>query len=251
MSGTGEDIVRARAGEHGVVDRAGGQGPTGTPAPVTAALARAALTAALLGRFEGPLRPPATRTPIAHPNGFVKLPLAQLPGDGRRLFLHVWRAGGEDAQIHDHRWHFAATVLTGELYNTVVEVAPDEAPRGPGEALGVDLDPDAYHVVRYRPQDGGFHLDASDAYRVRVTEARTHTVPAGGQYGMSAYTLHRAGAAPGTLTLVARGRPVRDDNRVLARAPVTGGFRRWRYVDDDTGADERGRYLRAALEALS
>ncbi|MEU3958268.1 hypothetical protein AB0F42_00235 [Streptomyces buecherae] len=249
MSVTGEETVRTRAGEHGVADPTGGQGPTGSPPPVTAELARAALTAALLGRFEGPLRPPATRTPIAHPNGFVKLPLAQLPADGRRLFLHVWRAGGEDAQIHDHRWHFAATVLTGELYNTVVEVGPDEAPQGPDGAP--DPRPDAYHVVRYRPRDDGFHLDASDAYRVRVTEARTHTVPAGGQYGMSAHTLHRAGAAPGTLTLVARGRPVREDNRVLVRGPVNGGFRRWRYVDDDTGADERGRYLRAALEALA
>ncbi|MFF5719813.1 hypothetical protein [Streptomyces buecherae] len=249
MSVTGERIVRARTGEHGVVDRTGGQGPTGTPAPVTAELARAALTAALLGRFEGPLHPPAARTPIAHPNGFVKLPLAHLPGDGRRLFLHVWRAGGEDAQIHDHRWHFAATVLTGELYNTVVEATPEEAPRGPAGAP--DPDPDAYHVVRYRPRDGGFHLDARHAYRVRVTGTRAHTVPAGGQYGMSAYTLHRAGAAPGTLTLVARGRPVRDDNRVLARGPVTGGFRRWRYVNADAGADERGRYLRAALEALA
>ncbi|MFE6775676.1 hypothetical protein [Streptomyces sp. NPDC057702] len=249
MSLTGREVVRARPGERGAT----GAGPTPAPdpattvAPVTAELARAALGAALHDRYEAPFRPPTAPTPIAHPNGFVKLPLAQLRTDGRRLFLHVWQAGGEDAQIHDHRWDFAATVLAGELYNTLVEIAPDAppAPSNPAAAPAAYA-PEAYDVVRYRPRDGGFHFDAGDARRVRVTSARTHTVPAGGHYGMVADTLHRAGAAPGTLTLVARGRPVREAPRVLVRGPVTEGFRQWRYVD----AAERHRHLRAALDLL-
>lgn len=250
--------ARADAGVRGASGPGSGS-PTAGVAPVSRALAREALAAALAGRYAGELREPAAGAGIAHPNGFLKLPLARLPADGRRLFLHVWQDGGADAQLHDHRWDFAATVLAGAVRNTVVEVGPGpgwepDAGTGPGPGLSPDLDPDpdpdAYRLVRYRPESGGFRFTADGAGdrggRVRVVAARTRVVGAGEAYAQSAYVLHRVAAGPGTLTLVARGEPVRAENRVLVRGPVAEGFRAWRYVS----AEERVRHLRAALELV-
>ncbi|MFT2020191.1 hypothetical protein ACMA1D_30805 [Streptomyces sp. 796.1] len=260
MNVSGDVNVRADAHARADVGAAGaagpgGQSPTDGVAPVPRALAREALAAALAGRYAGELRGPAAGAGIAHPNGFLKLPLARYPADGRRLFLHVWQDGGADAQIHDHRWDFAATVLAGAVRNTVVEVGPGpglgpDAGPGPSPDLDPDPDPDAYHLVRYRPESGGFRFTADGAGdrggRVRVVAARTRVVGVGEAYAQSACVLHRVAAEPGTLTLVARGEPVRAENRVLVRGPVVEGFRAWRYVS----AEERVRHLRAALELV-
>ncbi|MEU5977411.1 hypothetical protein [Streptomyces sp. NPDC047315] len=183
------------------------------------------------------LLPPATAVPVAHPNGFVKLPLARVARDGRRLFLHIWVAGEEDAEIHDHRWDFASTVLRGALVNTTVDVAPQ-----------IEHDDAAgYRVVHYRPRPGGYRFTPVRAdHDVVVTSRRTATLAAGTRYRMTARTLHRARALPGTVTLIARGAPLRDHARVLTRGALPDGPMAWREVD----AAERRRHLCEAYEAL-
>ncbi|SEC09578.1 hypothetical protein SAMN06272775_6064 [Streptomyces sp. 2323.1] len=217
--------------------------------PVPQGLARSALIAALHDSYDVTLRAPAIAAPVAHPNGFVKLPLALVAEDSRRLFLHVWLAGEEDSQAHDHRWDFSSIVLRGTVNNSLLDITEadeplvDSAPR-----LGTESSRSpGYRVVRYEPREGGYRFDASRRERVVVTGHRTATVCAGDTYGMSAFAFHRARALPGTMTLVARGAPVSRYARVLVRGEVSEGPRRWRQV----GPSERRGYLREALDCLA
>lgn len=248
-----------------------GQGAAATVEHVTPDLARAALAAALHDTYDDDcsyddctdddctddvctydgerdttddpstgahrLLPPATAVPVAHPNGFVKLPLARVARDGRRLFLHIWVAGEEDAEIHDHRWDFASTVLRGTLVNTTIDIAPQ-----------IEHDDAAgYRIVHYRPRPGGYRFTpVRTDHDVVVTSRRTATLAAGTRYRMTDRTLHRARALPGTVTLIARGAPLRDHARVLTRGALPDGPMAWREVD----AAERRRHLNEAYEAL-
>ncbi|MER6911347.1 hypothetical protein ABT354_06715 [Streptomyces sp. NPDC000594] len=218
-------------------------GPAGASAPpggripaVTPELAECAVRAALRGAYGDGLLPPEAPAAVAHPNGFVKLPLARVAQDARRLFLHIWQDGAEDAHIHNHRWDFASTLLSGGLANTLVETAPTEPER-----------PTAYRAVHHRPHGDGFRLDATDAPWVRVTGSRTTTLTAGDRYRMPARTLHRAAAPHGTITLVARGTPLHRTSRVLIRGEAPDEPLRWRHV----GPAERGALLRRALGCLA
>ncbi|MFI1829692.1 hypothetical protein ACH41E_25090 [Streptomyces sp. NPDC020412] len=217
---------------------------------ITPVLARAAIAAALHNTYDGAddgtgtsahglLLPPATAVPVAHPNGFLKLPLARVARDGRRLFLHIWAEGAEDAEIHDHRWDFASTVLRGALDNTVVDIAPQN-----------QRDADGYRVVHYRPRPGGYRFaPAGDGagHGVVVTSRRTETLAAGARYRMTASALHHARALPGTVTLIARGAPLRDHARVLARGSLSERPTAWRAVD----AAERRRHLDEAYAIVA
>lgn len=217
--------------------------------PVPQGLARSALIAALHDSYGDTLRAPAIAASVAHPNGFVKLPLALVVEDSRRLFLHVWLAGEEDTQAHDHRWDFSSTVLRGTVHNSLLDITEAYEPLCDGDPL---LSTESswspgYRVVRYEPRKGGYRFDASRGERVVVTGHRTATVCASDAYGMSAFTFHRASALPGTMTLVARGEPMGRYARVLVRGEVSEGPRRWRHV----GPSERRGYLREALDCLA
>lgn len=176
--------------------------------PVPQGLARSALIAALHDSYDDTLLAPAIASPVAHPNGFVKLPLALVVEGSRRLFLHVWLAGEEDSQAHDHRWDFSSTVLRGTVHNSLLDITEADEPLCDGDPLlGAESSRSpGYRVVRYEPREWGYRFDASCGERVVVTEHRTAKVCAGDAYGMSAFTFHRARALPGTMTLVARGR---------------------------------------------
>ncbi|MEU9609800.1 hypothetical protein [Streptomyces sp. NPDC048057] len=223
---------------------------------VTPVLARAALAAALHDTYDTydtygtddtadpacgahGLLPPTTAVPVAHPNGFVKLPLARVAHDGRRLFLHIWVAGEEDAEIHDHRWDFASTVLRGTLDNTTVDIAPRHEHEHRYDDEG------GYRVVHYRPRPGGYRftpVGEGAGHDVVVTSRRTASLTAGARYRMTARALHHARALPGTVTLIARGAPLRDHARVLTRGPLSDRPTAWRAVD----AAERRRHLSEA-----
>ncbi|MEV0846270.1 hypothetical protein AB0J21_10405 [Streptomyces sp. NPDC049954] len=204
-------------------------GPVLLPRP----LAGVALDCALRGVYEGPFAAPRG-VPVLHPNGFVKLPVAVLPGTAGRLFLHVWLRDGEDSHIHNHRWDFTSTVLRGTLHNTLVDVGPG----GDGPRL---------RTVRHSPEAGGFRFDGHGASWVRVTSLRTVALPEGAEYAMEARTLHRVRAEGGSMTLVTRGIPRRSWSDVLLDRPVEDGPRRMRPV----GTAEREHYLRLALESLA
>lgn len=195
-------------------------------------LARQALESALTGLFKKPLIPPQGQA-VLHPNGFAKLPVAELADGSRRLFLHAWFRDGEDSHVHNHRWDFTSTVLRGSLRNTVVEVGPD----GDGPP---------YTVLRHRPVDGGFRFDPGGGRLVRIGSQRTVVHAEGVGYAMHALTLHRVQASHGTMTLVVRGAPWREWSEVLLGASVESGPRPL----SPLAPQERERYLHQALEIL-
>lgn len=190
------------------------------------------MVCALADAYERPFGAPAGEA-VFHPNGFVKLPVAVLPGTGQRLFLHVWLNDGEDSHVHNHRWDFTSTVLKGTVHNTLVDVGPD----GDGPA---------YRMVRHIPHEGGFRFEGRDTADVRITGLRTVVLPEAADYAMDALALHRVRAERGTMTLVARGIPRRSWSDVVLDTLVQDGPRAMRPVD----SSERERHLRAALEVL-
>ncbi|MBB4785958.1 MULTISPECIES: hypothetical protein [Streptomyces] len=205
-------------------------------------MARAALLAALNDSYDATFRAPVMRQAVAHPNGFVKLPLGVVTHSEGRLFLHVWLTGIEDTQAHDHRWDFSSTVLRGALYNTVLDVAQADD----GQAAAAPQS-SIHRVVRYQPHEGGFRFDARNEGRVDVAVRPTRVVTAGERYGMSAFTFHQARAVPGTMTLVARGAPLKRYARVLTQGDVPEERQRWRHVSQA----ERLGYLRDALDCFA
>jgi hypothetical protein len=203
--------------------------------PVTPALAAEALRAALTGRYPEHLLPPAATPALAHPNGFLKIPVA-LTGDGRRIFLHVWQDDCRDAQQHDHRWHLGSLVLAGRLTNELIQVGP------PGPASGT-----VWRIAHYVPGPRSFRLDSGPADPVAVHARSARRMGEGETYRMRAGQLHRADALAGTMTLVARSVPLQRHSRVLVAGEVDGGPRRWCPVP----GRERLAQLRAALGRLA
>jgi hypothetical protein len=65
-----------------------------------------------------------------HPNGFVKLVLADHPQAGQ-VRLHVWPDLPDDHDIHDHGWPYESIVLMGEL----TEIAFRESAFGEGRPM--------------------------------------------------------------------------------------------------------------------
>ncbi len=58
-----------------------------------------------------------------HGNGFLKVVLAD---QGYKLRLHIWFAGEScEENLHDHRWGFVSTVLTGTLHSEIWRDAAD------------------------------------------------------------------------------------------------------------------------------
>jgi hypothetical protein len=203
--------------------------------PVTPALAAEALRAALTGHYSERLLPPATTPALAHPNGFLKIPVA-LTGDGRRIFLHVWQDDCHEAQQHDHRWHLGSLVLAGHLTNELIEVSPLRHPAP--EA--------AWRIAHYVPGPRSFRLEPGPADPVSVRARSARRMGEGETYRMRAEQLHRADALAGTMTLVARSAPLRRHSRVLVTGEVEDGPRPWRPVPEQ----ERMARLREALGRL-
>ncbi len=107
----------------------------GTPAELGEALER--IHAAALPRMVELLLDPGSLAEVSatasyeHPNGFDKLVLAALPS-GHKVVLHAWPAAPAgraraDANVHNHRWHFATRVLLGSYSFTEYEDAPPRA----------------------------------------------------------------------------------------------------------------------------
>jgi hypothetical protein len=170
--------------------------------PVARRMARTVLQAAL--GLPGPvkLRSP-TSVSFLHPNGFLKISLGT-DDLGRRLYLHVWRDTGCDPNIHDHRWRFASTLLSGSLVNTIFELSPCAGD-----------DPDGLFIARYTPQGQSFVLRDSGKPPVLAIPRDVTTLVPWNRYIQSEAKLHKVTAQAGTVTLVARGVPMGPSATVL------------------------------------
>lgn len=230
--------------------RADGARPLGSgvfPGPPDACeeLSGIALLAALEQRFVEGLVPPREPQAIIHPNGFVKLPLAQTSDGTTRFFLHVWHADSMDADVHDHRWAFSSLVLRGEVSHTLTDVTVTSG--GAGRKRAVEGAERAFPVARYRLVGGRHCFDMSRGETAVVDRRHTHVLSVGRNYGMEAFVFHRAHALAGAMTLVARGAPQRQYSRVLSDGETPfPAMKPWRCLDHD----ERRQHLREALAVV-
>jgi len=176
--------------------------------PVERNMVREILRGAL--GFSGPLAIPAEDdTGEVHPNGFLKIPLGVDP-TGRRIFLHVWQDASADQCIHDHRWSFASTVLSGSLTNAIFDLS---APGGsPAEPLLVSF---------YTPAADDYTISDSGAGLFTASQRSKKILETGREYVQGSTLLHRASGKAGTVTLVARGRPTSASSRVLSAKPMS------------------------------
>ncbi|WP_125530429.1 hypothetical protein [Streptomyces sp. WAC 06725] len=222
-----------------------GSGVLPGPRDVCEELSGIALLAALEQRFVEGLVPPREPQAIIHPNGFVKLPLAQTGDGATRFFLHVWHADSMDADVHDHRWAFSSLVLRGEVSHTLTDVTVTSG--GAGRKRGDEGVERAFPVARYRLVGGRHCFDMSRGETAIVDRRHTHVLSAGRNYGMEAFVFHRAHALAGAMTLVARGAPQRQYSRVLSDGETPfPAMKPWRCLDHD----ERRQHLRDALAVL-
>lgn len=151
-----------------------------------------------------------------HPNGFDKLVLASLPS-GHKIVLHAWPAAPagrarRDANMHNHRWHFATKVLAGSYSYTEFE----EAPPGASSAS-------AFHEHRYTTDgtDGGHHLALDGT--CWLAPARSRRLRRGDTYLLPSSVIHSIAMDDErpTVTLFVQGPAVRESTRVFSRSPLT------------------------------
>ena len=164
------------------------------------AFARSGLRPALAALLEDDraIRSIAARS-YAHGNGFNKVVLAE--ENGVVVRLHVAEGASED-NIHDHRWSFASTVLTGALENVTFAESDD----------GVPCD-----ELRYL-RDGA-STEAVPIRTCRVREVGRRRYGPGDAYVQDRATLHRIRWSAGCRTLMVTQRPVSGSCRLL----TTGG----------------------------
>ncbi len=143
-----------------------------------------------------------------HANGFWKVRLRLFP-DGSKLRLHLWSAL-LPANPHDHRWHFSAAVLQGELCETCFAPVTSQ------------LEGVAHSV--YTMKAG--HL--RDAGRVeRLQTVSTNTLVQGSTYWRAAGLVHSVVATRAkTVSIVATERAIDNRNATVlspvGRLPVSG-----------------------------
>jgi hypothetical protein len=151
------------------------------------------------------VRPPITNA-YAHPNGFAKIPLGVCTRSSARLFLHVWIDDFSDSDIHNHRWHFASTVIHGCLTNRQYSVHPADGP--------------ALIRCRYTPGPDGIRfrlvpVDTADV--VALQRSRSTPLEQGDSYSQVSTDFHTAHSSTRTVTLMARGQPVSPSATMLLR----------------------------------
>lgn len=140
-----------------------------------------------------------------HGNGFYKIVLAQ--NEIFKLRLHIWLPNVDAAEnVHEHRWHFASTVLAGTLHS---------------EIYAEDVTPSAleYDEYLYLAKDGASPSSRTYIGKTRLGCVSTSVRRVGEYYSMSPNTLHRVVSIEGglTATLMCQGPAARRSNRLLTR----------------------------------
>jgi hypothetical protein len=112
-----------------------------------------------------------------HGNGFYKIILDE--NDVFRLRLHIWLpTSTAEENIHDHRWHFASTILSGTVESEIWE----DASSGAGEWLDEYL-----YIGKTKTEDA--HVKYMGKSRVSLKEKVVHK--AGDAYYMMSNVMHR------------------------------------------------------------
>lgn len=147
-----------------------------------------------------------------HTNGFDKLTLLSGKEPEFKLRLHVWWPGGNSGKIgefiHNHRWFFRSTTLTGTVH---VETFTQ---RDGGDPM---------YRHEYMPRD-----DASQMYGLKVIGRSSLasdmmlTLTPGSTYTMGPDLLHRVIQAEevATITLFVRWATIQPTASVFAHSPI-------------------------------
>ncbi|HKY33311.1 MAG TPA: hypothetical protein VJV23_12300 [Candidatus Polarisedimenticolia bacterium] len=162
------------------------------------------VSALLNGWFE----PQAARQAVWHPNGFLKLTLAQ-GARGQRLRLHIWPARIEveplTEDVHTHYWAFSSVVLLGSLWSETFTPSPS-GKQYRDKSLR-DFQRKAGGGRTYPFRIGGLVRLSKDGEQ-RLVRGGTHWLAAGGTHRIS-----RHGAGPAA-TLVLQGPPLLESCHV-------------------------------------
>jgi hypothetical protein len=145
-----------------------------------------------------------------HENGFHKIVL--LNGSNFKLRLHhfgaVEKAPMEN--IHNHRWSFASTILSGELK---MELFQREYCQGRSEEL--------YHFVYGSDKSSGVYSTELMGMEI-LYKSQSKKISAGQSYLMLPEELHRITNLPGqeSMTLILTGKPLSKNCDLYAKRPI-------------------------------
>lgn len=129
------------------------------------------------------LRSPQRMSEVAahsyqHGNGFLKVVLINR---GYKLRLHIWFPGSScEENLHDHRWSFASTILTGTLYS---EIWRDAQPEEPADLLTPEY--------TYYAATGDLPADKKLLGQCRLIREGQIAHTAGSAYHLPEQVLHR------------------------------------------------------------
>ncbi|WFB06199.1 hypothetical protein LRS74_03420 [Streptomyces sp. LX-29] len=203
------------------------QGRAGSLAAALAPLSDRASVCAMLRallRDERRLAAVAERS-YAHPNGFSKIVLAS--GPAHRLRLHIWWRregpdGDEAPNVHNHRWDFASTLISGGYRYQQFTPLPARSSSAPRAEAAPARE---FHAYSYASAD-----DSSSYSLVPVGVQRLECVfdahmAAGTGYELSADVLHRVigDRRATTASLVFQGRDRRSTVDVYAERALAHG----------------------------
>jgi hypothetical protein len=151
--------------------------------------------------------PFVVRESYKHNNGFHKLVLYESPL-GHRVRLHVFDPGlCVEEGVHDHRWSFCSTILSGTLTQDILQDA------NPESATEVH---DEYTYV-------GFPQVPTYVGRTPLRVVEKVTYCKGTTYAMDTKTLHRitqCASDATTITLVITSPPTRASCRLFNSQPA-------------------------------
>ncbi len=139
----------------------------------------------------GNLKELSTRGHV-HPNSFVKIPLVEA-SNVSKLVIHRWIDDPKsDPDIHNHRWNFLSTVLTGCL------VASN---------FGATIDDDGQYLeYRYQSTSALGEYRLEPVARAHLAASKQVTIAEDSWYAQDHRVIHGAGTgAPGTVTLIIQG----------------------------------------------
>lgn len=169
-----------------------------------------------------------------HANGFYKIVLAE--HEQRKLRLHVWLPGvNAEENVHEHRWFFCSTVVTGVLHSESYVEDVTRAAKSFDEWL-------------YLAKSGFSPPSKSLIGQTMLTRDKSTVRRAGEHYWMAPTTMHRIVRTDEKLTstLMLQSAPARRSNRLLT-IPGKPADVEQRYIS----SDETGSVIESLLTAFS
>jgi hypothetical protein len=112
-----------------------------------------------------------------HGNGFYKVVLED--NEDFRIRLHIWTPeNNSEENLHNHRWHFASTILSGSLVSEIWEESFSSLDKCYDEYL--------YYGIHNNEEE-----QHSSLGKARVIRKETHTHVAGDAYNLFPHVMHR------------------------------------------------------------